>query len=339
MTSRTRLWTEIDFERDGKQIGTLNLPHSVTRSAYGVIPIPLALIRNGPGPTLFFMAGNHGDEYEGQVVLGELIRGLDPARIRGRVIVLPAANLPAAKAHMRVSPLDGLNLNRVFPGDSLGQPTEQLAHYISGVLMPMADAFIDIHAGGSSLNYLPFVSFRLSGDADLDRRTLAAARATDAPRIVIWRNKEASGNSSDSALANGIVGLGGEWGGAGVVSPEGVALVWREVDNLLAHFGLTGDPPPAPRHADAPLIEIRDSSYYVYAPHDGVFVTAAALGDTVAKGDPAGAVHVPEHPDRHPSTVRFKRDGLLICTRAIGRVEAGDCLAHLATPYAGPPIG
>jgi hypothetical protein len=338
MAVRTRLWTDIDFDRDGKQVGSLNLPHSVTRSAYGVIPIPLAVIKNGPGPTVFFMAGNHGDEYEGQVVLGELIRTLDPAHVRGRVIVLPAANLPAAKAHSRVSPLDGLNLNRVFPGDPVGQPTEQLAHYIANVLMPMADAFVDIHAGGSSLDYLPFVSLRLSGDPDLDRRTLAAARATDAPRIVIWRNKEASGNSSDSALANRIVGLGGEWGGAGVVSAEGVALVTREVRNLLAHFGLVADAPPPPRHPRAPLIEIRDSSYYVYAPHDGVFAPAVPLGASVAKGDPAGAVHTPEHPERPPTPVAFRRDGLLVCRRAIGRVEAGDCLMHLASPYAGPPL-
>ncbi|MSP83075.1 MAG: deacylase [Alphaproteobacteria bacterium] len=339
MKPRSRLWTEIDFDRDGKQVGALNLPHSVTRSAYGVVPIPLAVVKNGDGPTLLFMAGNHGDEYEGQVVLGELIRSLDPARIRGRVIILPAVNLPAAKAHMRVSPLDGLNLNRVFPGDPAGQPTEQLAFHISSILMPMADAFIDIHAGGSSLDYLPFVSFRLSGDADLDRRTLAAARATDAPRIVIWRNKEASGNSSDSALANRIVGLGGEWGGAGVVSPAGVELVTREVANLLGHFGLTTGEARSRHHPDAPLIEIRDSTYYVYAPHDGVFVPERDLGAEVKQGEVAGAVHTPEHPDRPPSLAHFKRDGLLVCKRAIGRVEAGDCLMHLATPYAGPALG
>ena len=34
MTSKpTTLWSDIDFERDGKQIDWLYLPHSVTRSA------------------------------------------------------------------------------------------------------------------------------------------------------------------------------------------------------------------------------------------------------------------------------------------------------------------
>jgi hypothetical protein len=32
----------VDFERDGKQVTVLCMEHSVTRSAYGVVPIPIA---------------------------------------------------------------------------------------------------------------------------------------------------------------------------------------------------------------------------------------------------------------------------------------------------------
>ena len=52
------------------------------------------------------MAGNHGDEYEGQIALAKLIRELEPEQVQGRVIILPAANLPAAMAGARVSPID-----------------------------------------------------------------------------------------------------------------------------------------------------------------------------------------------------------------------------------------
>ena len=61
----SRISTDIDFNRDGKQTGFLRLPHSVHRSAYGWIPIPVACLRNGKGPRVLLMAGNHGDEYEG----------------------------------------------------------------------------------------------------------------------------------------------------------------------------------------------------------------------------------------------------------------------------------
>ena len=154
-TARSRLSPEIDLDGDGKQTGFLRLPHSVHRSAYGWIPIPIAQISNrganGSGPTILLMAGNHGDEYEGQVALGRLIRDLDPAEVRGRVIILPSANFPAAMAGTRTSPLDQGNLNRSFPGDPAGGPTAQIAYYIEHELLPRCDFVLDIHSGGSSL--------------------------------------------------------------------------------------------------------------------------------------------------------------------------------------------
>lgn len=90
----TRIWTRVDYDKDGKQNGWLQLPHSVTRSAYGNIAIPITVIRNGSGPTAFLMAGNHGDEYEGQIALCRLIRELEAADIRGRIIALPPTCRP-----------------------------------------------------------------------------------------------------------------------------------------------------------------------------------------------------------------------------------------------------
>ena len=77
-SSQSRIWTELDFEKEGKQIGALMVDHSVTRSAYGMIPAPATVIRNGEGPTVVMLAGNHGDEFESQIVLSELIREFDP---------------------------------------------------------------------------------------------------------------------------------------------------------------------------------------------------------------------------------------------------------------------
>ena len=126
----TQIVSTVDFDRDGKQIGWLHVPHSVTRSAYGVLPIPVAVIRNGPGPQVLLTAGNHGDEYEGQVVLTRLIQEVQPEQIRGGLIIIPALNQPAVLAAARVSPLDAGNLNRVFPGDPGGGPTWKIADYV-----------------------------------------------------------------------------------------------------------------------------------------------------------------------------------------------------------------
>ena len=141
MPKPTRIWTDVDYEKPGKQVGWLNLHHSVTRSAYGNIMIPIAVVAGGRGPTALFMAGNHGDEYEGQIALCRLIRELEPSEIQGRVIVLPAANLPAALDGARVSPIDQGNLNRSFPGDPDGTVTEQIAYYIEFGAVPARRSF------------------------------------------------------------------------------------------------------------------------------------------------------------------------------------------------------
>jgi len=145
--------SEIDLDSSGKQTGYLRLPHSVHRSAYGWIPIPIASIRNGDGPVVLIMAGNHGDEYEGQVIVSQLIREIGPQMVRGQLILLPMANFPAAEAGLRTSPLDGGNLNRTFPGNPAGTPTEVIADYIEHTLLARADYLIDLHSGGSSLLY------------------------------------------------------------------------------------------------------------------------------------------------------------------------------------------
>jgi predicted deacylase len=173
MAKPTRIWTDVDYDKPGKQVGWLNLHHSVTRSAYGNIMIPIAVVAGGRGPTALFMAANHGDEYEGQIALCRLIRELEPSEVQGRVIILPAANLPAALDGARVSPIDQGNLNRSFPGDPDGTVTQQIAYYIDSVLFPLADHFHDFHAGGSSLDYLPFASLFWSANDKLNARSLA----------------------------------------------------------------------------------------------------------------------------------------------------------------------
>ncbi len=294
----------------------------MTRSAYGEIMVPIAVVKRGPGPTVLLMAGNHGDEYEGQIALAKLIRTLEPEQITGRVIILPAANLPAAMAGTRVSPIDGGNLNREFPGNADGQPTSRIAHYIDSVLLPMCDGFHDLHSGGASLQYLPFASMRHSGDAELDKRSLAALRAFAPPIAIIWAFSGAGTYAASAANARKVANLGGEFGGSGIVDRSGVALVEGGIRRFLAHFGILPKDAAPPAAGSPRLMEIKGKHYYVYAPDHGLFEPAVELGQDVAAGQLAGHVHFIDNPAREPVPCR---------RRALGRVERGDCVFHLAT--------
>jgi hypothetical protein len=328
----TAIWTTVDYERPGRQTGDLWLPHSVHRSAYGNLAIPLAVVKGAPGPTLLLTGGTHGDEYEGPIAFRRLLRAIEPESLRGRLIVLPYLNAPAVRAGTRVSPEDGGNLNRAYPGAPFAGPTAAIAHYVSSVLLPLADGYHDAHAGGSSLAYLPFVSVRRSGDEDLDARALAAARAYGAPNIQIWGNTTDPRLSTAEANRQKVVSLGGEFGGRGTVSRAGVALVERGVRRLMAHWGMIEAAPEETTAARE--VEVLGRDYYVYATRSGIFEPAVDLGDAVAAGALCGALWDLEDIAEPPQEQHFARDGLVMCLRHPGLAEKGDCLAHLATETA-----
>ncbi|MAT16364.1 MAG: hypothetical protein CMJ46_13965, partial [Planctomyces sp.] len=162
--------TEIDYDASGKQWGTLNVPYSYNLSGWSQIQIPIAQIKNGDGPTVLLMAGNHGDEYPGQVAIMRLMRELQVEQIHGRLIMIPILNVPASRASTRLSPIDGKNLNRCFPGNPQGTVTDLVAHYLTTELFPRADIVIDLHTGGRGIYFYPCAHMHLVDDLDQRRK-------------------------------------------------------------------------------------------------------------------------------------------------------------------------
>jgi len=50
--------SQIDFDAEERPRGFLRMPHSVHRSAYDWIAVPVVMLKNGAGPTILLMAGN-----------------------------------------------------------------------------------------------------------------------------------------------------------------------------------------------------------------------------------------------------------------------------------------
>ena len=333
--ARSRLSPEIDLDGDGRQTGFLRLPHSVHRSAYGWIPIPIAQIgnkgANGSGPTVLLMAGNHGDEYEGQVALGRLIRELDPGEVQGRIIILPSANFPAAMAGSRTSPLDQGNLNRSFPGDPTGGPTAQIAYYIEHELLPRCDFVLDIHSGGSSLTYLPSTLGRRPDTPEGVERAVELMRVFGAPIGYLVEGGGWGDMTLTAAAARaGVRHMSTELAGDGQVTPAALRIAERGVRRVLHALGVLTREPPRAEHTTR-LMQLSGQDYYCYAPEPGLFEPLVELGAEVEAGAAAGAIHPHDTPWREPAVARFARTGTVICKRVPGRVERGDCVYHLVT--------
>lgn len=326
---RSRISTDLDFGRDGKQVGYLNVPHSRDSSAWGTLLIPITVIRNGDGPTVLFTGANHGDEYEGPIALSKLARALEPDRIDGRVIILPALNLPAFKAARRLSPIDGKNMNRSFPGSRNGTMTEVIAHYVYTELLPLADVVVDLHSGGKSMTLLPCAVMHRLSDKAFEARTMEALQAFGAPAGLVLEELDSEGMLDTAVEEMGKVFLSTELGGGGTLSVQTVAVADRGVRNILSHFGVLEDA-PAPSVEPTRLMEVPDTDCYVAAGHDGLFEPLFEVGDSVAAGQPVGRLHFIEDPHRQPVDLPARRAGTLICRRVPGETERGDCVAVIA---------
>ena len=319
-------FTDVDLNRPGKQIGFVMIPHSPHDDAWGVTRVPLAVISHGQGPTVIIEGGNHGDEYEGPITIGELIRDLEPGEIQGRLILMPANNIHAVIAGQRTSPVDGLNFNRTFPGDPRGSITQQIAAFVTDIIYPRADAFIDLHSGGSSLNIIPSAIIEPTDDPVLHGKSVAAARAFGAPLTVVISNLGDTRTATAASCAAGLITVGTEMGGAGTVSIEALALCRKGVRNVLAHLGVL-PPERSTRPADeAPLLALPGADAYVFATVDGVFEPLHSNGREVRVGEPAGRIHCPWDPGRVPEILYYKADGILYGSRQPGRVSSGQLL-------------
>ena len=106
----------------------------------------------------------------------------------GRLILIPTLNNSATQAGQRVSPLDGLNLNRTFPGDPYGSITEQISFYLNDHLFLVADVYADLQSGGSSLHLLPSAIVEPALETEHMERNIALARAFAAPYTVVIDN-------------------------------------------------------------------------------------------------------------------------------------------------------
>jgi predicted deacylase len=330
----TRLWSDIDIDREGRTVGYLRLNHSTHEHGGAWIPIPVAVFRNGPGPRVLLTGGVHGDEYEGQVMLMKLIRTLQVSNVRGHLIILPATNAPAVYAGRRTSPIDGGNLNRLFPGDPNGTPTQAIAHYIESVLLPKVEYLFDFHSGGSASEYMPSAHVYYSEDDKKFAQAIRFLEVFGMPTSIVLKGLMGKDQKIIGACErNGVLRFSSELGGASRVNVDAVRRAEHGLARLLYEVGalkepITDEPAPPIR-----LLRRLPQRQYVYAMASGVFEPFWELGQSVRAGQPAGAIHFPEAPWREPEIATFPADGTVYAMRPLARTILGDMLFILAVPW------
>ena len=259
------------------------------------------------------------------------------------MILLPAVNIPAVVNDTRLSPVDDRDLNRCFPGDPRGTFSPMLAHFLDGVILPLADVSVDVHTAGHSGDTALSTNMHALPDRDALRRTMEAAAAFGAPFNVVFSGVDEGATFTSAVERRGILSLGTELGGWGRVSVAGVRVAERGLSNILKHFGvMEGEPDtaqadgsPGTRH-----MTVAGPDGYSFAPATGLFEPRHLAGDDVDAGNLAGFLHFVEDVDRAPMEVRYGASGVLWMSAGPGRVRRGDPVAVVMTDYEdGPATG
>lgn len=332
------LLTSIDWQKPGKQQGFLRVPYSHNLGGWANVMLPCTTIApegsgHSHGPTVLILGGNHGDEYQGQIAGMKLARTLTPEMVNSRIIIIPSLNFPAARAATRLSPLDGMNMNRAFPGDPNGTVTSQIAHYLTTVLFPLADVVIDIHSGGRSMEFLPCAHMHVVPDREQRQKMLKAMLAWNTDFAFLYTDIAGTGLLPVEAENQGKLVITTELGGGEAIPAHVHRIAQEGLRNVLIHVGALkgteitraslGKPP-------AILVQALTADDYLLAPESGIFEVAIELGEKVHAGDPVGWIHFLERPDRTPEPIHSQTSGYLVTMRAPCLTQQGDCVAVIA---------
>ena len=322
----------IDWESPGAR--RYSVPFTMD-GTWGRMRLPLYVAcAPKPGKTIVAIGATHGDEYEGPVAYKKLIHDLDPATlVEGRLIVVPVLSATAFRAGRRESPVDGVNMNRAFPGNPRGTLSSRIAHFMTTEVLRRADVVLDIHSGGAPMEIARTMSFHAVSDPAAYQQFKETALLFGTPFVMIYTSGMGSGLLTEEAEAMGKITIGSELGYGASTDLDGVRWAYHGTRNVMKHFGLLdGDPvdltlPGLDRQR---LVSATDVDRWITAPVSGISEPLVRLGEFVTEGTPVTAIHDFERWDEPPVVIRADGDGYVLQRKFRAATEAGEVVMIIA---------
>jgi uncharacterized protein len=283
------------------------------------------VITNGsaPGPVLAITAGIHGGEYVPMVAVRQFVRDLDPSLMRGTIVVSLQSSPVAFRQRMAfVNPLDGKNLNRTFPGDPLGGPTERLAAWLWENLLARADYYVDCHCGDLPEALDPFTGASPGPDGVLDERARAMADCFDVPRLIV---DPLAGSTIRAAALAGIPAVLIEVGGEGRWRQEEADVQRNGLRRIAAQVGIL----PA-EEGTRPRLPLFEDAADVLSEGYGLWYPEVAPGTWVTEGTRLG--HLEDPLGNSTQEILAPTAGVLIYGLSSLAAVEGSLLASIARP-------
>jgi predicted deacylase len=279
-----------------------------------------------PGPRLWAQGCIHGDEFCGTLGILKLCRELDPRRMSGSFIGLPALNITAFRSSQRFSPYSYIgvpDLNRVFPGKADGNFNEIMASNLFKAIVDHADYMIDFHCGHNAETR--WTLFHEDG-SESAKKSMELAKAFGIEVIYPCDYPVLQSAMFTQASKKGIPGIIVECGGGGDLATEdAVNTVAEGLTNMLRFTNILEDPC---RFKDNYIV--LQEWAWMLAPHGGRFVPSVKINDKIKKGQVIARVYTLFDEELEP--IRSPIDGLVLTLNKKPFVAAGDSIFQMGTP-------
>jgi predicted deacylase len=250
------------------------------------VRLPVVLMNGSqPGLTLYMQAVSDGDELNGLAVVRRVLRRLDPAQLRGRVIAVPIVNVHAFHAGVASNPVDGKKMNRCFPGRRDGTSSERIAYRLFHSAVRQADYCIDLHQGGVR-PMIDEVRVRADRRKRIHKACVELARVFGIGHILDCRGPD--GQLARAAPDEGIPTIDPELGGCQGWDESSIQKGVTGVENVLKHYGFVNGSPRIPERQ-----VVVEGFINVVSNRGGIVEYRAALYDHLQKGDPVADITDP----------------------------------------------
>jgi uncharacterized protein len=288
-----------------------------------------AVVGREPGLKFLLTAGIHAAEYTGTLAALRLAKHLDPAHVKGTILIIPLLNRPGFfERSVYVNPEDGENLNRAFPGDANGKWSQRFAYRVLNDVVLNVDRAMDLHAGDMVEDLEPFLGSLRTGNPEVDQRSQEMIDAYTGARWVTHTvpGSERSGMLYGAAAQHGVPAILAESGGRGLPIDQDVQRHVDGVLNIWRTLGLLTDAPPKPSQKPRTIAR----NVWMRSDHEGIFLCRVKPGDNVAKGESLG--EMVDLLGNHLATIEAPDTGVILFTVTSPAIKKDGLLLAIGVP-------
>jgi len=311
-------------QRGHKAAGAIEVP----AGSDAALSIPVVVIHGAkPGPVLAIVSGLHGTEYASIIAVEGLIERIDPAAVSGTVILVPLVNVNSFEQKItHINPVDGKNMNRMYPGNRSGTQTERASYLITREVVEQCDHLIDLHGGDLDESLRPYSYWTRTGNEKQDAisREMVLAFGLDHIIISTERPKDpaASRYLENTATTRGKPSITVEAGHAGTVEPEDVEALARGCLSVMQYLKMLPGPPG---HIENPVWIVNVLT--IASERNGIFYPLVRRGTYVAEGMVVG--YLTDYVGNKILEARAPAAGVVLFVRAIPSMTKGETIASI----------